>query len=92
MMTRELCMRCYFTGKVQGVFFRSSTKKEAEKLDLAGWAKNLEDGRVEVIACGNEIHLDKLFEWLKKGPPGARVDEYRRENLCWQSFEGFEVF
>lgn len=90
-MAKQLCMRCYFSGKVQGVWFRASTKKEADRLGLCGWAKNLEDGRVEVLACGNEADLETLYDWLKKGPPGARVDEYRREDLTWKDFESFEV-
>lgn len=60
-------------GKVQGVWFRGSTQQEARKLGITGWAKNLPDGRVEVLMCGEEQELDRLEAWLHKGPPMARV-------------------
>ena len=60
-------------GKVQGVWFRGSTEDEARALGLTGWVRNLRDGRVEVLAEGEEEKLDSLAAWCKKGPPGARV-------------------
>jgi acylphosphatase len=62
------------SGKVQGVFFRHSTRIEAERLKLAGVARNLPDGRVEVIARGDSEALDQLRAWLAHGPGQARVD------------------
>jgi acylphosphatase len=59
---------------VQGVFFRHSTRMEAERLNLAGVARNLSDGRVEVIARGDSEALDQLRAWLAHGPSQARVD------------------
>jgi len=61
-------------GRVQGVFFRASTRRVAESLGLAGHAINLPDGDVEVLACGERNALDQLGEWLHDGPPHARVD------------------
>ena len=61
-------------GRVQGVFFRASTRQVAESLGLTGHAVNLPDGDVEVLACGESDSLDRLGEWLKDGPPHARVD------------------
>ena len=61
-------------GRVQGVFFRASTRRVAESLGLAGHAINLPDGDVEVLACGERNALDQLGEWLQDGPPHARVD------------------
>ncbi len=62
-------------GIVQGVSFRSSTKKTAELLGLSGYAKNLSDGSVEVLAQGKDDKILKLIEFLKKGPIGAKVDK-----------------
>jgi acylphosphatase len=65
-------------GRVQGVFFRASTQREARALGLAGHALNLPDGRVEVIARGASTALDALEHWLRQGPPAARVDHLTR--------------
>ena len=62
-------------GRVQGVFFRASTRRVAESLGITGHAINLPDGDVEVLACGDAAALDQLGEWLQTGPPHARVDE-----------------
>lgn len=66
---------CRFTvsGRVQGVFFRASTAREAARLGLRGHALNLPDGRVEVLAIGPAIAVDELQRWLQRGPPAARV-------------------
>ena len=66
-------------GRVQGVFFRASTRSEALRLGLTGYAKNLPDGSVEVLACGADPALDELERWLHAGPPAARVDAVTRE-------------
>ncbi|HEY6941055.1 acylphosphatase [Dokdonella sp.] len=71
--------RFHVSGLVQGVFFRASTQARAHELGLAGWAKNLADGRVEVVASGDSAALDELERWLRRGPPGARVDAVERE-------------
>ncbi|WP_422134475.1 acylphosphatase [Endozoicomonas sp. ALD040] len=67
------CRRAMVEGRVQGVWYRGSTQQEARKLGITGWAKNLPDGRVEVLMCGEERELDKLEAWLQSGPPMARV-------------------
>ncbi len=61
-------------GKVQGVWFRASTRDVAVRLGLRGYAKNLADGRVEVLATGDATGIDVLAKWLRHGPPLARVD------------------
>jgi acylphosphatase len=71
----DVCRRFLVTGKVQGVFFRASTAREAARLQLAGWARNLPDGRVEVLARGAAPAVQALERWLHKGPPLARVDD-----------------
>lgn len=72
-------MRCIVSGRVQGVFFRALARKQAVALGLAGSVKNLPDGRVEVIACGDRHELAKLRRWLAQGPPMARVDDVECE-------------
>ena len=62
------------TGRVQGVAFRWSTAREASRLDLIGWVRNLPDGRVEVWAQGSPERVDVMRSFLSIGPPGARVD------------------
>jgi len=69
-----ICRRFLIAGRVQGVFFRASTRRQAVALGLTGHAVNLDDGRVEVLACGTRGALDELHKWLQQGPPGARVD------------------
>lgn len=68
------CRRFLVSGKVQGVFFRASTVRTAERLGLRGLARNLPDGRVEVLAVGDPRALQELAVWLASGPPLARVD------------------
>ena len=62
-------------GRVQGVFFRASTRQVAESLGITGHAINLPDGDVEVLACGDAAAVDRLGDWLQRGPAHARVDE-----------------
>jgi acylphosphatase len=71
--TRD-CRRYLVSGHVQGVFFRASAAREATRLGLVGWARNLADGRVEVLAAGHPDAIDELARWLRVGPPSARVD------------------
>lgn len=84
--------RFVVTGRVQGVWFRQSTRQRAEELGLHGWVKNRTDGAVEGVACGEDIAaLERLREWLNHGPQKARV-----ESLSWDRCQnsiavGFEV-
>lgn len=63
------------SGKVQGVFFRSSAKKRADELRLTGWVKNLDDGRVEAVFEGEQEKVDKMVEWCRKGPNYSEVKD-----------------
>ncbi|KTD03326.1 acylphosphatase [Fluoribacter gormanii] len=90
-MTNQACMRCYISGKVQGVWYRASAQREAKKLDITGWARNLDDGRVEVFACGKVDDLRLFYTWLKEGPDFAVVEECTYEELIWQEYQGFDT-
>ncbi len=70
----EVVRRFRVTGKVQGVYFRHSTRLEAERLGVRGTARNLPDGSVEVLAAGTAAAVESLREWLWRGPAMARVD------------------
>jgi acylphosphatase len=62
------------TGRVQGVFFRASTREEARRLGLVGWVRNLPGGGVAALFEGEDAVLDAMERWCRRGPPGARVD------------------
>ena len=79
-------MRATVSGRVQGVFYRAFVEREASGLGLCGRVRNLQDGRVDVVAEGERKQLDQLLDRLRKGPPHALVsdvtavwDEYRHE-------------
>lgn len=73
------CCRFRVTGRVQGVFFRDSTRRTAQQLGITGFAKNETDGSVLVLACGPQAALDQLAEWLKSGPRLASVERVLAE-------------
>jgi acylphosphatase len=72
-------------GRVQGVYFRASTQREARRLGLSGWVKNRADGTLEILAEGEETAIRELFGWAQKGPSAARVE---RVDSRWRSFTG----
>ena len=79
-MSALLCRRCWVSGRVQGVYYRASTASQARRLGVTGYARNLADGRVEVLACGEPEAVDALCAWLWEGPPAARVTGVRVED------------
>lgn len=88
----KACIHCLVSGRVQGVMFRAATQHEAQRLDLDGWARNLPDGRVEVLACGERERLERLQEWLREGPEHARVDGLEVEERPFDAtLQGFDV-
>ena len=78
-------------GRVQGVWFRDSTRREAERLGIAGYAINLPDGNVEVLACGRPAAVDELQAWLHRGPPMARVSRVEVTESDAQAPAGFTI-
>lgn len=79
-------------GKVQGVWFRAATRERALKLGLRGEARNLSDGSVRVLACGDDEAVEQLQAWLAIGPPLASVSEVMREDIDASAVPpGFEL-
>ena len=85
----QVCRRFLVSGKVQGVWFRESTRREAARLGLNGSASNLPDGRVEVIAVGSAKNINQLSVWLRHGPTMARVDKVVEETIDDPGLSGF---
>jgi acylphosphatase len=76
-----IARRCYVSGRVQGVFYRASACQRAVALGVTGYARNLPDGRVEVLACGEAAAVDALCAWLREGPPAASVTQVLVEDV-----------
>lgn len=80
----------FVSGRVQGVFFRQNTKRQAQNHRLAGWVRNLEDGRVEAVCEGEEVSVKALVAFCSTGPRGASVANVV---VTWETFKGeFENF
>lgn len=85
------CRHFLVSGRVQGVFFRASTQEMARQLGLTGWVRNLPDGHVELVACGEESGLSRLEHWLRQGPPHAQVKTVTGRDIELRSFADFSV-
>lgn len=83
--------RVLVSGRVQGVFFRDSTREKARALGLSGWVRNLPDGRVEAIFEGDGDRVEEMLSWCEEGPPEARVQNVSSENEEPENLSGFEV-
>jgi acylphosphatase len=70
---RVICRKCLVSGRVQGVFYRATTAQRARELGITGFAKNLPDGRVEVLACGEPEVVHEFIEWLWTGSSASKV-------------------
>jgi acylphosphatase len=84
-MADKARVRVLIEGRVQGVFFRASTRDEARARGLAGWTRNLPDGRVEALFEGDKRVVENMLTWCHKGPPYAYVD---RVEVEWQPYQG----
>ena len=82
----------FITGRVQGVLFRSETRRKAKKHRVNGWVRNLPDGRVEAVFEGEENDVKTLVDFCRQGPLGAKVTNVE---MAWEKyvgeFEGFEI-
>ncbi|WP_299259150.1 acylphosphatase [uncultured Kushneria sp.] len=79
------------TGHVQGVGFRQATAHRARELGVLGYASNCDDGSVEVGMAGSDTAVTALSNWLRKGPPSARVDQVTSEEIAPQSWSDFRT-
>ncbi len=79
------------TGKVQGVFFRQSTKELATVLGIKGEVRNMPDDTVHIIATGTDKQIERLMTWCKQGPPKAKVEKVIAEEQPLQQFEKFRI-
>lgn len=89
-MTR-LCWHAVVSGRVQGVSFRQATDDQAQRLELDGWVRNLDDGRVEVLFEGEAEAVQELAAWLERGPQLADVVNVTLSELPLQGMAGFIV-
>jgi len=91
----QTAIHFWVTGRVQGVYFRKSTQDTARNLGLTGWVRNLPDGRVEGVACGERAALDQLVTWLQNGPELAEVTDLcvapESTDDSVTSLRGFEI-
>lgn len=78
-------------GKVQGVFFRASTRDKARELELTGFVRNENDGSVYIAVAGEKEKLTELVNWCKKGPRNAVVDKVTTSEAPSQQFSSFEI-
>ena len=83
--------RFIITGRVQGVWFRATAKEKAKELGITGWARNCEDGSVEIHAEGPEVALKEFEIWCSKGPPAATVEHLESNDSPVEHCSSFEV-
>jgi acylphosphatase len=83
--------RFVVSGRVQGVFYREGAKSEAQRLRLTGWARNLDDGSVEVVAEGDPTAVELLGRWLKQGPPRSAVTNIDAQYETPEGLAGFSI-
>jgi len=81
----------HVSGKVQGVYFRASSQQIAIENHLSGYARNLADGDVEVLMCGDEENVEKMLAWLEEGPSLAEVDRVTKKQVEWQEHSFFSI-
>lgn len=91
-MNKKIRVHLFISGRVQGVFFRENSRRKAEKLEVNGWVKNLDDSRVEIILEGDEEEVKKIIRWTKKGPIFAKVDKVEIEEEEYKDeFKDFKI-
>jgi acylphosphatase len=76
-----ICRRSFVSGRVQGVFYRATCVRKAQSLGIAGFARNLDDGRVEVLACGEPAAIDEFIAWLWVGSAASKVTAVETREL-----------
>jgi len=92
MAMEQMRVHLVIEGRVQGVWFRDSTRRKALSLGVHGWVRNLPDGRVEVVAEGSESQVNELVAWCHQGPPYAQVTRVHENVETWQGeFTSFGI-
>ncbi len=81
----------YVSGRVQGVFYRATTRDEARERGVDGWVRNLDDGRVEAVFEGPEPAVEAMVEWCHEGSDRARVEDVEAEYGEPEGLDGFEI-
>lgn len=84
-------VRLYLTGTVQDVFFRAFVKENAERYNVKGFVRNLEDGRIEIFLEGNSEDVNKMIELCKKGPKHAQIRKIEEKAEKFQDLKTFKV-
>ncbi len=84
-------VRAYISGNIQGIYFRSFIKENAEKYNVKGFVRNLEDGRVEVFLEGNSEDVNKMIEICKIGPKHAQIRNIEIKEEKFQDIKNFKV-
>lgn len=92
MKEADVAYRFVVRGRVQGVWYRASCRRRAVELGLTGWARNLPDGGVEVVACGPEPAVSQLLAWCHDGPPAADVQRVDVETVDGDPHAGLTGF
>jgi acylphosphatase len=77
----KVCCRCKVSGRVQGVFYRAAAQTRARELQITGYARNMEDGTVEVMACGEPDQVTRFQDWLWIGSSGCAVNNVQCEEI-----------
>lgn len=90
-MSERVRARVFVSGRVQGVYYRATTRETAEENGVDGWVKNLEDGRVEAVFEGERSAVEGMIEWCHTGSPRARVERVETEYEEPLGLEGFEI-
>ena len=90
-MSEPVARRVVVHGTVQGVFFRENTRRRAEPLGVAGWVRNRDDGAVEAHLEGERDAVDALVQFVRRGPPRARVDHVQVDEVAPEGLGEFEV-
>ena len=87
----NVCYKVLISGIVQGVYFRSSAQQQAIDYSLSGYARNLADGNVEVLLCGEQGNIDNMLDWLTHGPEQAEVKSIDYEKVALQEHNFFSI-
>jgi acylphosphatase len=90
-MSDRVRAHVFVSGRVQGVYYRATTRETARERGVDGWVKNLPDGRVEAVFEGDREAVEEIIEWCHTGSPDARVDDVEIEYDEPTGIDGFEI-